>query len=75
MESIGPECTDLKKTYDDCFNRWYAEKFLRGQLDASPCQELFDEYKACLAVGMSGLVCSVMRRLTHVTHELNPSRQ
>lgn len=24
-QSIAPECTDLKKKYDDCFNGWYSE--------------------------------------------------
>jgi len=27
MESLDPECTPLKKTYDSCFNRWF-ERYL-----------------------------------------------
>ena len=29
MNSIGPECDELKKTYDSCFNVWFTEKFLK----------------------------------------------
>ena len=57
MESIGPQCTELKKEYDECFNKWYSEKFLRGDLATTPCQELFEDYKACL------LVIHISRRL------------
>ena len=52
MESIGGKaCTELKLKYEDCFNKWYSQKFLKGDLaDNSPCQDLFDEYKACIVV-------------------------
>jgi TRIAP1/MDM35 family protein len=50
MESIGKNCTELKKQYDDCFNKWYSEKFLKGDLSEQPCVELFQEYKACVFV-------------------------
>jgi hypothetical protein len=49
MESIGKECTKLKHLYDDCFNKWYSENFLKGD-QSPPCMDLFDEYKACLLV-------------------------
>lgn len=30
--SIAPECTPLKKEYDDCFNNWYTESaYFSGQ--------------------------------------------
>ncbi len=29
MNSLGPECDELKKTYDSCFNVWFTEKFLK----------------------------------------------
>ena len=31
MQSIGPECNELKKTYEACFNQWFSEKFLKGE--------------------------------------------
>lgn len=49
MESIGKECTPLKKEYDDCFNKWYSEKFLKG--DTAPdCNDLFLKYRDCVMV-------------------------
>jgi TRIAP1/MDM35 family protein len=51
MESIGSACTPLKQKYDDCFNRWYSEHFLKGDFGTeNPCQDLFEEYKACVLV-------------------------
>ncbi|KXS16850.1 UPF0203-domain-containing protein [Gonapodya prolifera JEL478] len=28
--SLAPQCTPLKREYDTCFNKWYAESFLKG---------------------------------------------
>ncbi|KAI7872950.1 mitochondrial distribution/morphology family 35/apoptosis, partial [Spinellus fusiger] len=47
--SIGVQCTELKHKYDACFNKWYSEKFLKG--DTTPdCEELFKDYRACVMV-------------------------
>ncbi|EQC52971.1 distribution and morphology protein Mdm35 [Schizosaccharomyces japonicus yFS275] len=46
--SIAPECTNLKKRYDACFNEWYTGKFLKGDTDDSQCAELFQEYRKCV---------------------------
>ena len=54
MNSIGAECTELKHIYDECFNKWYASDFLKGDLTQHPCQELFEEYKACVLVTVRG---------------------
>ncbi|KAH8555562.1 mitochondrial distribution/morphology family 35/apoptosis [Umbelopsis sp. PMI_123] len=49
--SIGSECTELKQKYDSCFNKWYSEKFLKG--DTTPeCEDLFKDYKACVMVAL-----------------------
>lgn len=48
MNSIGPECNDLKKEYDACFNVWYSESFLKGQYKADPCSELLKSYRSCV---------------------------
>ena len=50
MNSIGPECNDLKKEYDACFNVWYSESFLKGQYKADPCSELLKSYRSCVLV-------------------------
>ncbi|CAG8468438.1 9915_t:CDS:2 [Paraglomus brasilianum] len=45
--SISEECNNLKKEYDACFNKWYSEKFLKG--DCNPeCDEIFAAYKECV---------------------------
>lgn len=49
MDSIGPECTELKQKYEACFNKWYSEKFLKGDKN-DECEPLFRQYKACLDV-------------------------
>ncbi|RUS22683.1 hypothetical protein BC937DRAFT_87824 [Endogone sp. FLAS-F59071] len=47
--SIGANCTELKARYDNCFHKWYSEKFLKGSMETE-CEDLFKEYKACVMV-------------------------
>ncbi|KAJ3190955.1 phosphatidylinositol N-acetylglucosaminyltransferase subunit gpi1 [Irineochytrium annulatum] len=47
MSSISPECNELKQKYDTCFNRWYSEKFLKGQIEEE-CEGLFKLYRGCV---------------------------
>ena len=53
MNSVGPECNDLKKEYDSCFNVWYSESFLKGDYKSDPCSELLKNYRACVLVSCS----------------------
>ncbi|XP_055511227.1 TP53-regulated inhibitor of apoptosis 1 [Leucoraja erinacea] len=48
MNSVGNECLELKRVYDLCFNRWFAEKFLKGERSPDPCSELFKLYQECV---------------------------
>lgn len=48
MNSVGEACTDLKREYDVCFNRWFAEKFLKGDRSGDPCTETFRKYQRCV---------------------------
>lgn len=50
MNSVGEGCTELKREYDQCFNRWFAEKFLKGDRSDDPCTELFKKYQSCVQV-------------------------
>lgn len=50
MNSVGPECQQLKKAYDECFNDWFANKFLNGD-KKEPCPGLFKKYQECVKVG------------------------
>ncbi|OUM57697.1 hypothetical protein PIROE2DRAFT_48506 [Piromyces sp. E2] len=47
MSSINPECNKLKKEYDECFNSWYVDSFLKGK-KSNKCDALFKEYRACI---------------------------
>ncbi|XP_020244453.1 uncharacterized protein At4g33100 [Asparagus officinalis] len=42
-------CAQLRAAYHDCFNRWYSDKFLKGQWDKEECVAEWDKYRACLA--------------------------
>lgn len=50
MNSIVPECTNIKHDYDKCFNSWFTEKFLRqGDTKLPPsCDDLFKKYQDCI---------------------------
>ncbi|XP_010195245.2 TP53-regulated inhibitor of apoptosis 1 [Colius striatus] len=48
MNSVGEACTELKREYDQCFNRWFAEKFLKGESGGDPCGQLFKRYQLCV---------------------------
>uniref|UniRef100_A0A8D0B8B0 TP53 regulated inhibitor of apoptosis 1 n=1 Tax=Salvator merianae TaxID=96440 RepID=A0A8D0B8B0_SALMN len=49
MNSVGEACTELKREYDQCFNRWFAEKFLKGESSGGdPCGQLFKRYQLCV---------------------------
>ncbi|EPY49463.1 distribution and morphology protein Mdm35 [Schizosaccharomyces cryophilus OY26] len=46
--SFSEECTPAKQKYDTCFNDWYVNKFLKGDIRNRDCDDLFLEYKQCL---------------------------
>ena len=46
--SIGAECTEAKKRYDECFNDWYTNSFLSAKSTTNECEGLFTDYRACV---------------------------
>ena len=38
MNSLGRECNELKGKYDDCFNVWFSQKFLKGDTNEDMCK-------------------------------------
>lgn len=56
MNSIGEACNDLKKEYDECFNTWFAEHFLKGKTNDSMCAPMFRVYQQCVKVNIQLLV-------------------
>ena len=49
-------CKDLKQKYDDCFNAWFSEKFLKGNKNDSQCSYLLKVYKQCVEVRFNFLI-------------------
>lgn len=50
MNSIGEACKDLKKDYDECFNLWFSEHFLKGKTNDSMCAPMLKVYQHCVKV-------------------------
>lgn len=48
MNSIAEECNSLKKSYDECFNKWFSDKFLKGVMDEA-CVPMFKAYQECIS--------------------------
>jgi len=49
MNSVGADCTELKHKYDECFNRWFVDQFLKGNLkEDEECKTLFSSYQSCV---------------------------
>lgn len=48
--SFAPECTEAKKAYDNCFNEWYSEKFLKAKsvTNTNECEATWKVYEACI---------------------------
>jgi len=52
MNSIGKECNELKAKYDECFQVWFSEKFLKGDNNDDMCKPIFGVYKDCVRKAM-----------------------
>lgn len=52
MNSIGKDCNELKAKYDECFQVWFSEKFLKGDSDDGMCKPLFSVYRDCVRKAM-----------------------
>lgn len=42
-------CAHLRAAYHNCFNRWYSEKFVKGEWKKEECVSEWQKYRACLA--------------------------
>ena len=76
--SFASQCSELKTTYDDCFNDWYANEFLKGRgKSVNPCEDVFKEYKSCLESALSSKGLSQMledARKDHPFHQGNETK-
>ena len=54
MNSLVESCTPLKNKYDDCFNSWFKDYYLKGKGNEkthnASCGKLFSVYQSCLTV-------------------------
>ncbi|XP_022754695.1 uncharacterized protein At4g33100 [Durio zibethinus] len=42
-------CAHLRAAYHNCFNRWYSEKFVKGQWNKEECLSEWQKYRSCLS--------------------------
>ncbi|GMY28910.1 hypothetical protein FCV25MIE_24152 [Fagus crenata] len=42
-------CAHLRAAYHNCFNRWYSEKFVKGEWKKEECVSEWQQYRACLS--------------------------
>ncbi|XP_009590944.1 uncharacterized protein At4g33100-like isoform X2 [Nicotiana tabacum] len=42
-------CAQLREAYHNCFNRWYSDKFLKGEWDKEECVLEWQKYRDCLS--------------------------
>ncbi|TMW53424.1 hypothetical protein DOY81_001498 [Sarcophaga bullata] len=52
MNSLGDDCNELKRKYDECFNLWFSDRFLKGDNDDSMCAPIFKVYQECVKKAM-----------------------
>mmetsp|Transcript_965 Transcript_965/g.2421 ORF Transcript_965/g.2421 Transcript_965/m.2421 type:complete len:94 (-) Transcript_965:73-354(-) len=45
-------CQPFRDRYDKCFDNWYRQGFLKGQLN-NTCDDFFEDYKACVLEEMA----------------------
>ncbi|KAK4768989.1 hypothetical protein SAY86_027139 [Trapa natans] len=42
-------CAQLRAAYYTCFNKWYSEKFVKGQWQKEECVDEWKKYRSCLS--------------------------
>jgi TRIAP1/MDM35 family protein len=50
MNSIGENCNELKKQYDNCFLTWFSGRFLKGDTNDEMCAPFLKVYQQCVKV-------------------------
>jgi len=74
MNSINKECNPLKADYDECFNNWFRESFLKGDT-VDTCAELFKKYQICVkkSLEMEGIdISEVKQSILGTSNEKQP---
>lgn len=68
--NFAPECDLPKQKYDDCFAKWYKEKFLQAKSVHNECEETWREYEDCLYVSSLFISMKDVCLFTDMTSEL-----
>lgn len=63
--AVAAACSELRAAYHECFNRWYAEKFAKGQWHKDDCVGEWHKYRACLEVNLNHPRVLSRLRLSH----------
>nr|CAD7587550.1 unnamed protein product [Timema genevievae] len=45
-------CQEIKTQYDNCFNTWFTERFLKGDHNDEMCEPFLKVYKSCIEKAM-----------------------
>jgi len=75
MNSISEACSELKQSYDSCFNSWFTEKFLRGDQSLDVCTPFFQVYQDCVKKAIKEQkidLKDIERNIMGTTEELKP---
>mmetsp|Transcript_116266 Transcript_116266/g.323857 ORF Transcript_116266/g.323857 Transcript_116266/m.323857 type:complete len:86 (+) Transcript_116266:161-418(+) len=52
LRDVLQYCKPFKDRYDRCFNAWYRQGFLQGQL-TNTCDDQFEDFRACVLEEMA----------------------
>ena len=47
MNSLSKKCQEAKEKYDACFNKWFSERYLKGDT-RDECEPVFKIYQECV---------------------------
>ncbi|KAF3341977.1 hypothetical protein FCM35_KLT00615 [Carex littledalei] len=48
VATTAAACSELRSAYHDCFNRWYSDKFSKGEWHKEECTAQWNNYRSCL---------------------------
>ncbi|KAL3500813.1 hypothetical protein ACH5RR_039906 [Cinchona calisaya] len=66
-------CAQLRDAYHNCFNRWYSEKFLKGQWDKEECVSEWQKYRECLSQHLDDKHLSRFLEADGIADLMNPA--
>ena len=65
-------CKHLKEKYEDCFNIWFSEKFLKGDNNDSMCASLLKVYTDCVEVRFKRIESKIPPWITIIAGLIKP---